>query len=124
MANSDNKAFDMMTAADKTAVFMDDSQLREEQYTRKLSGLSYKDVKDTTVVAQFKIKGKENEFFLAWTTTPWTLLSNTALAVGPKIKYVKVQTYNQYSGKNITIILAEKLLSKWLKEDNQHLSLH
>jgi len=47
MANSDNKAFDMMTAADKTAVFMDDSQLREEQYTRKLSGLSYKDVKDT-----------------------------------------------------------------------------
>ena len=47
MANSDNKAFDMMTAVDKTAVFMDDSQFREEQYTKKLSGLSYKDVKDT-----------------------------------------------------------------------------
>ena len=49
----------------------------------------YKDVKDTTVVAQFKVKGTENDFFIAWTTTPWTLPSNCALGVGPKIDYVK-----------------------------------
>jgi isoleucyl-tRNA synthetase len=54
----------------------------------------YRDVKDTTCVAQFKLKNEENTYFLAWTTTPWTLPSNTALCVGPTIDYVKVKTQN------------------------------
>ena len=65
----------------------------------------YRDVKDTTVVGQFKMKNPKPEmtewgtpYFLAWTTTPWTLPSNTALCVGPKIDYVAVQTYNGYTG--------------------------
>ena len=77
----------------------------------------YKDVKDTTVVAQFRIKNPNSElsawgtpFFLAWTTTPWTLPSNTALCVGPKIDYVAVQSYNTYTGQPITVILAKALL--------------
>jgi isoleucyl-tRNA synthetase len=71
----------------------------------------YRDVKDTTCVAQFKIKSEENTFFLAWTTTPWTLPSNTALCVGPSIDYVKVKTQNPYSKKVCQLILAESLLS-------------
>ena len=70
----------------------------------------YRDVKDTTVVAQFKIKSKENTYFLAWTTTPWTLPSNTALAVGPNIDYVLVKTQNQYTKEEVQVILAESLL--------------
>ncbi len=70
----------------------------------------YRDVKDTTVVAQFKIKSKENTYFLAWTTTPWTLPSNTALAVGPNIDYVLVKTQNQYTKEEVQVILAETLL--------------
>lgn len=82
----------------------------------------YKDVKDTTVVAQFKIKAgqklpfkgglevNEKHFFLAWTTTPWTLPSNTALTVGPKIEYALVQTYNQYTFERIDVILAKNLI--------------
>ena len=57
----------------------------------------YRDVKDTTCVAQFKLKNEENTFFLAWTTTPWTLPSNTALCVGPAIDYVTVKTTNPYT---------------------------
>jgi isoleucyl-tRNA synthetase len=80
----------------------------------------YRDVKDTTCVAQFKVveNGKlkvENEnptFFLAWTTTPWTLPSNTALCVGEKIDYVKVKTQNPYTKEAIHVILAEVLLEK------------
>ena len=79
----------------------------------------YRMVKDTTVVAQFKVKrdekseflfrGTDSElFFIAWTTTPWTLPSNTALAVGKNISYVKVRTFNQYSGKPVTVILAKR----------------
>ncbi|GAE19984.1 isoleucyl-tRNA synthetase [Bacteroides pyogenes DSM 20611 = JCM 6294] len=78
----------------------------------------YRDVKDTTVVAQFKIKNPKAEmagwgtpYFIAWTTTPWTLPSNTALCVGPKIDYVAVQSYNAYTGDPITVILAKALLN-------------
>ena len=77
----------------------------------------YRDVKDLTVVAQFKIKNPKPEmaqwgtpYFLAWTTTPWTLPSNTALCVGPKIDYVSVQTYNAYTGEKMTVVLAKALL--------------
>lgn len=81
----------------------------------------YRDVKDTTVVAQFLLKDDEMKHslfgdipvhFLAWTTTPWTLPSNTALAVGPKIKYVLVESYNQYTGDKIHVVLAEQLVGK------------
>ncbi|HEY5508097.1 MAG TPA: isoleucine--tRNA ligase, partial [Paludibacter sp.] len=71
----------------------------------------YRDVKDTTCVAQFKLKNEENTFFLAWTTTPWTLPSNTALCVGPTIDYVKVKTINPYTKEACNLILAENLLS-------------
>ena len=77
----------------------------------------YRDVKDTTMVAQFRITEPKAEMegwgtpvFLAWTTTPWTLPSNTALCVGPKIDYVAVRTYNGYTGEKITVVLAEPLL--------------
>lgn len=77
----------------------------------------YRDVKDTTVVGQFKMKNPKPEmaqwgtpYFIAWTTTPWTLPSNTALCVGPKIDYVAVQTYNGYTGEKITVVLAKPLL--------------
>jgi isoleucyl-tRNA synthetase len=80
---------------------------------------TYQDVTDTTVVAQFKAnksslpKFLQNEgdvYFLAWTTTPWTLPSNTALTVGPKIEYVLVETYNQYTFEPIKVVLAKKLV--------------
>ena len=71
----------------------------------------YRDVKDTTCVAQFKLKNEDNTFFLAWTTTPWTLPSNTALCVGPTIDYVKVKTINPYTKEACNLILAENLLS-------------
>ena len=71
----------------------------------------YRDVKDTTCVAQFKLKNEDNTFFLAWTTTPWTLPSNTALCVGPAIDYVKVKTINPYTKEACNLILAENLLS-------------
>jgi isoleucyl-tRNA synthetase len=82
----------------------------------------YRDVKDTTVVAQFKVLKNSisntilnvegDVHFLAWTTTPWTLPSNTALAVGPKIEYVLVKTFNQYTHEAIQVILAKPLLAK------------
>ena len=77
----------------------------------------YRDVKDVTCVAQFKMKNPKPEmaewgtpYFLAWTTTPWTLPSNTALCVGPKIDYIAVQSYNGYTGEKITVVLAKALL--------------
>lgn len=82
---------------------------------------SYRDVTDTTIVAQFKAKeetlpsflqGFGTIHFLAWTTTPWTLPSNTALTVGPKIEYVLVQTFNQYTFEPINVILAKPLVGK------------
>ena len=75
----------------------------------------YKNVKDTTVVAQFKaLKNNvlpENTYFLAWTTTPWTLPSNTALAVGPKIDYLLVKTFNQYTKNPVNVVVAKNLLN-------------
>ena len=78
----------------------------------------YRDVKDTTAVAQFRMLDPKPEmtewgtpYFIAWTTTPWTLPSNTALCVGPKIDYVAVQTYNSYTGQPITVVLAKALLA-------------
>ncbi|HPW62323.1 MAG TPA: class I tRNA ligase family protein, partial [Cyclobacteriaceae bacterium] len=106
----------------------------------------YKDVKDTSVVAQFKVtRNAKSEFLfnsnlnyqeqrevhglrvsgrpydeifvLAWTTTPWTLPSNTALAVGEKIKYLMVNTWNQYTNKEVTVILAKDLFSKYFQTE-------
>ena len=78
----------------------------------------YRDVKDTTCVAQFHMKNPKHEmtafgeaYFLAWTTTPWTLPSNTALCVGPNITYVLVQSYNPYTGAPISVIVAKELVS-------------
>lgn len=82
---------------------------------------TYQDVTDTTVVAQFKanenslpefLQNEGSIHFLAWTTTPWTLPSNTALTVGPKIDYVLVETYNQYTFEPINVILAKPLVNK------------
>ena len=73
----------------------------------------YKDVKDTTCIAQFKLVD-EDAYFLAWTTTPWTLPSNTALAVGPNIDYIKVECENPYSKNTVKVILAECLAEKVL----------
>ncbi len=90
----------------------------------------YRDVKDTTCVALFKvIRDKKSEFLyhdtdtadvhiMAWTTTPWTLPSNTALAVGKDIRYVRVRSFNPYSGKPITVILAKELLHSYFPESN------
>ena len=90
----------------------------------------YRDVTDTTCVAQFKIKDPLQEwtefgepFFLAWTTTPWTLPSNMLLAVGPNIEYSAVQTYNQYTGRPMTVVLATSLLGTYFSEKNAGLSL-
>jgi len=82
---------------------------------------TYQDVTDTTVVAQFKainetlpnfLKNEGEVYFLAWTTTPWTLPSNTALTVGPKIEYVLVDTFNQYTFEPTKVVLAKKLITK------------
>ena len=90
----------------------------------------YRDVKDLTVVGQFKIKNPKPEmaqwgtpYFLAWTTTPWTLPSNTALCVGPKIDYVAVQTYNGYTGEKMTVVLAKALLYTHFNKKAEDLAL-
>ena len=95
----------------------------------------YRDVKDTTVVAQFKIKEQQSKknailtqyvkditkaYFLAWTTTPWTLPSNTALAVGPNIDYVVVESFNPYTSEPITVFLAKNLLYSHFKKENEN----
>lgn len=92
----------------------------------------YRDVKDTTVVAQFKVtRDEKSEFifsdlksdlyFLAWTTTPWTLLSNTALAVGKGIHYLKIYTYNPYTGIPVTLIVARELYKNFFPDKNKDL---
>lgn len=94
----------------------------------------YRNVKDNTVVAQFSIVKDANSeklfqnlhgdlFFLAWTTTPWTLPSNTGLAVGANITYVKVKTFNPYTFEPITVILAKELVGKYFPEKNAGLAL-
>jgi isoleucyl-tRNA synthetase len=91
---------------------------------------AYREVKDTTVVAQFKVERNEfseklfhssdtEVFFLAWTTTPWTLPSNTALAVGKKIIYVLIRTLNPYTGNRVDVILAKDRLYSFVKEENR-----
>lgn len=94
----------------------------------------YKEVKDTSVVAQFKliqdskfqvVFGEQTSsiYILAWTTTPWTLPSNTALTVGEKIKYVLINTFNQYTHLPIGVLLAKDLVGKYFSEKNQGLKL-
>ena len=94
----------------------------------------YRNVKDTSAVAQFKIIKTEPSdflfsytnndiFFLAWTTTPWTLPSNTALAVGAKIDYLLIETVNQYTGKKISVIIAKELAYKFFPNKNSKLSI-
>lgn len=96
---------------------------------------TYKTVKDTTVVAQFKVadiaklpfatalQPNEEVYFLAWTTTPWTLPSNTALAVGKEIEYVAIKSFNQYTFAPITVILAKALMGKYFSDKNAELTL-
>jgi isoleucyl-tRNA synthetase len=95
---------------------------------------TYRMIKDTTIVAQFRMLPDANRklplkddlggaYFLAWTTTPWTLPANCALAVGEKIKYVFVQTFNPYTSEPITAILAKDLLGKFFPEKNAELKL-
>ncbi len=92
----------------------------------------YRDVSDTTMVAMFKVvkteapeklyEGVEGDLYiLAWTTTPWTLASNTALAVGDNIDYVKVKTFNPYSGDPITVIVAKERLNAYFNPKNTNL---
>lgn len=95
---------------------------------------TYQDVKDTTIVAQFRLDKKqvhplissllettdEDIAFLAWTTTPWTLPSNTALVVGKNIDYVKVRTFNQYTGSPVSVVLAKNLLFKHFKKEGEN----
>ena len=94
----------------------------------------YKNVKDLSVIAQFKVvkddkssflfqNSSQEAFFLAWTTTPWTLPSNTALAVGRKIDYVVVNTFNPYTFKAITVILAKALFPKYFPKKNKELKI-
>lgn len=98
----------------------------------------YRDVKDTTCVAQFRIIDNDNAslapcrdaifqwgtpYFLAWTTTPWTLPSNTAIAVGPEITYNIVRTYNPYSGKPVTVVAANDLMGSLFNAKGKDLSL-
>lgn len=78
---------------------------------------TYQNVKDTSVVAQFKVLGTQNEYFLAWTTTPWTLPSNTALAVGKNIDYDQIDTYNPYTGKRIKVTLASALVKNYFNTE-------
>lgn len=87
---------------------------------------TYKDVKDNTAVAMFKAVNAPFDgdvYFLAWTTTPWTLPSNTALAVGAKIDYVVVNTFNPHTYKPCTVVLAKELLGKHFKAENAELKL-
>lgn len=76
----------------------------------------YRDVKDTTCCVQFKVVGEDELYFLAWTTTPWTLPSNAALCVGPNIDYVKVRSTNPYTGAPATYILAKELVGQWFSD--------
>jgi len=95
---------------------------------------TYRDVKDTSIVAQFKVKNDSRSSFLfdeeqedvrilAWTTTPWTLPSNCALAIGEKINYVKVKTYNQYSHEPVSVVLAEDLVGKFFSDKAKEIAL-
>ena len=84
---------------------------------------TYKDVKDTSITAQFKLKGEENSYILAWTTTPWTLPSNSALAIGENLAYVKVKTFNPYTSEAATVILAKARLNTYFNPKAAELKL-
>lgn len=96
---------------------------------------AYKDVKDISAVAQFRVvhndkssflhegKSEGDVYFLAWTTTPWTLPSNTALAVGRRIQYVRIATYNPYTKEPVNLIVAKDLVSYWFKPEQAALAL-
>ena len=88
----------------------------------------YRDVKDTTCTALFKIKDPKPEMqgwgtpcFMAWTTTPWTLPSNTALCVGPSFDYVSIRTFNPYNGEKVTVVMAEVLIDSYFKKEGKDL---
>lgn len=90
----------------------------------------YRDVKDTTVTAQFRMLDPKPEmaewgtpYFLAWTTTPWTLPSNTALCVGPKIEYVAIRTYNMYTGSPITVVMAKARIGAYFNPQGENMDL-
>ncbi|MEA4966561.1 MAG: isoleucine--tRNA ligase, partial [Bacteroidaceae bacterium] len=85
----------------------------------------YRDVKDTTMVAQFKIKTDKytNAYFLAWTTTPWTLPSNTALAVGNNIDYLWVDTFNPYTAEKVIVVLAKPLMASFFNPETPELPM-
>lgn len=93
----------------------------------------YKEVKDTSAVAMFQVKKADNASFLfdgdedvrilAWTTTPWTLPSNTALAVGEKIAYVKLNTFNPYTAAPVSVVMASALLGKWFKPEGEQMPM-
>ena len=97
---------------------------------------TYKDVKDTTIVAEFRLdkaqvhplmttlleSEEEDVAFIAWTTTPWTLPGNAALVVGKNIDYVKIKTFNQYTGLPVSVILAKNLIAKHFKAEGQQTS--
>ena len=84
---------------------------------------TYQDVKDTSMTAMFKVEGTENDFFLAWTTTPWTLPANNGLAVGAGIEYVKVKTFNQYTFEPINVILAKDRVSSYFNDKAKEIKL-
>ena len=84
---------------------------------------TYQDVKDTSMTAMFKVEGTENDFFLAWTTTPWTLPANNGLAVGAGIEYVKVKTFNQYTFEPINVILAKDRVSSYFNDKAKDIKL-
>lgn len=83
----------------------------------------YRDVKDTSITAQFKVRGEADLYILAWTTTPWTLPSNSALAIGEKLEYVKVRTFNPYTFEPQTVILAKDRMSAYFHPDGSQLEL-
>ena len=76
----------------------------------------YKEVQSTAITAQFKLEGKENTYLLAWTTTPWTLPANSALAIHPDATYVEIATHNPYTRQPIHVILAEEAVSRFFVE--------
>lgn len=82
---------------------------------------TYRDISDTSIVAQFKVSGTEDEYFLAWTTTPWTLPANSALAIGENLTYAKIETFNQYTHKKVKVILAKDRVSTYFKKENENL---
>jgi len=84
---------------------------------------TYKDVKDTSITAQFKLKGEENTYILAWTTTPWTLPSNSALAIGENLDYVRVKTFNPYTFDECTVILAKSRINAYFNPKAAELKL-